>query len=221
MNMPCPGPPPDHLVNVVADHLAGDTAIAAAHHQFIVACLPVANVGNHGQVHGLVVKLLGCSASANAAAVLATGMHCDLPLAPRRASRIELSHPGGELPDVRIIQLRATPGSPGAPCLPRFGVCRALLFGSGQSPFLDQQTLPFIAFSGSTPPEDDRGQSGVRAGTPCEGSVAGGEKRQMIKVGTTEARGPSVRTQKRDPRPSAEFAAALVASRFSAGNEHQ
>jgi hypothetical protein len=62
------------LVDAVADVGAGVVSGPAITQQLVVVGFAVANVGDNGEVDGVFVERLGCSGTANAAAVFSAGM---------------------------------------------------------------------------------------------------------------------------------------------------
>jgi hypothetical protein len=86
-------------------------------------------VGDNCEADGVGVERLCITASADTAAVLATGVLCDQGLSAVGAPRIEVSDTSGEASDVVLIQFRSTLRRLLPSCRTGRGICGALLLG--------------------------------------------------------------------------------------------
>ncbi len=163
--------------------------------ELIVLRFRVTNVGHHGQIDGLVGKVLGRRRPPDPAAILQTCVFRNHHFSSGRASRVEFPHADRKPGNVFVVELCSIFGLPLAPPRADLSVGQALPLGLLQRLILDQQPLPFVPFASLAPFEHDRRQSRVLSGPPRHGRVAGGQKDEMVKIGTRKAQALPARRQ--------------------------
>ena len=112
-------------------------------------------MSDYGQANGLPIQSLGRRRPADSTAVLGAGMFGYGCGGLHRAFRIDLTNPLRKLPDVGEVQLRPALRLPKASLGPGLSICQTLDFGLLEGWFLDQDSLPFIAFASFAPLQDN------------------------------------------------------------------
>jgi hypothetical protein len=137
----------------------------------------------------------------------------------RRAARIKF--PNSQSKSLYVIpidfspSLRLTLPAAGSNLLVR----QALLLTLFQSTGLNQQTLPFIALSRTTPLEHYRGQGRVLPRPPGECCIPGGKEDEVIEVGTGEAK-CAFSLHKGNPSLSAKILSTFITRGIPRGDKH-
>jgi hypothetical protein len=202
-------PVAEHGCNLVAYARPRFTSLHTADEQIVVRRLCVADMCDDREADSVFVERLCGGAPADAAAVLSTRMLGDLCLAAFWTVGIELADAGRKASKVLLVEFRATHDRALPLRLSKSGVCRAFLLRSCERLVLDEEALAFVALTCSAPLEDDCREPGALSGTTREGSIASGEKDEVLEVGARKAYG-ALLTCKRNPRMAAEIMPALV-----------
>jgi hypothetical protein len=116
----------------------------------------MANMGDHGQAHGLITQLLGRGRAAYSATVFLTRMFANQPFSIRRTAGKQGAHPSRKPLDIVAVELRLTGGSALLATGSHVAVGETVGFGLGKGSLLDQDPLPLVAVSSPTPLQHKR-----------------------------------------------------------------
>lgn len=172
----------------IGNLLPGEKAIhASREHRIILSVLMTDRRGYCGRERAL-VQIPPRQSSANSSAAPGGRVRRYCRRLTRRAAGKELSdfhcHPGDQ-----FAVLFTAPHGAGSPCFRALpGVVCALLFCLLQCGLLDQNSLPFITPARPADAHDNGRAFAITGGSPCQGSIAGRKKLEIVEPRAWQAK---------------------------------
>ena len=196
---------------------AGIEAIDSGSHQRIVLCMAMPDVRLHSEIDRAWIEILCARTAADSFRVHLTGMGGDPIGGIGRSTRIPLANLVCKLPDVLGVALGAAFRISLSPPLANFCIVEALLFGTGERLFRDQNALALISLSRAAEPQDDGAQWRVLRRPARDAGISGRNVREMSEVCAVDAESP--RTFLPEQVPFEQLTAALIALRVPSAHE--
>ena len=165
-------------------HMGARFPSLIASHQVLVVvgfCMP--DMGDDGQVDRVLVQFFGRCRAPDTATVFEASVFSDGDLFSRRASRVEFAHAGRKSIHIFAIEFHPAGCLTLSPSGPDLTVSQAFLFCGIQCGLVEQQALPLVAFSSTTPPQNNGNQLRVFARAPGKRCISSGEVDMMIEIG--------------------------------------